>query len=109
MKKLLIGILIVFSCQVYAEAIANMPNKANGKIVLTNEICKYNNKTYNTLKRAYYYTESGYTSEGCFYMEDDTIVVIWDGGIGKEASTMRYPVENFIILKKKISYKGTAI
>lgn len=99
MKKLLLTIL--FFCNFcYANVIATMPNKAGGKIVLTNETCSYNNKTYGNLKRTYYYTQEGYTNEGCFYLEDDTIVVIWSDG-DKNSSVMRYEANSFTIRKQK--------
>ena len=88
--------------EVRAEAIASMPNQGQGKIVLTNETCTYDKKTYNTLKRAYNYTFEGYTTEGCFYVEDETIVVIW--ALAGKSSTMRYPLENFTLTKKSIKY-----
>lgn len=82
-----------------AEAIASMPNKGGGKIVLTNDVCKYGEKTYSKLSRAYNYTETGYGSEGCFYVEDETVVIIWN--VGNEAKQMRYPAENFTLTKRK--------
>lgn len=89
-----------------AEAIASMSNQGGGKIVLTNEVCKHNEKVYSKLSRAYNYTDAGYTSEGCFYIEDETVVVIWSQSNG--AKQMRYPAENFTILKRKTS-GGTQI
>lgn len=83
----------------FAEAIATMPNEGGGKIVLTDEVCKHDGKTYNKLNRAYNYTTSGYGSEGCFYVEDETVVVIWNASSG--AKQMRYPAENFTMIKKK--------
>ena len=83
----------------FAEAIATMPNRAGGKIVLTNEACVYKAKTYDGLARAYNYTTEGYTTEGCFVVEDETVVVIWNDGSAN--SKMRYPAENFTIIKKK--------
>lgn len=88
-----------------AEAIASMQNQGGGKIVLTNETCKYGEKTYSKLSRAYNYTSEGYGSEGCFYIEDETVVVIWNQTNG--AKQMRYPADSFTILKRKGG--GTAI
>jgi hypothetical protein len=82
----------------FADAIATMPNEGGGKIVLTDEVCKLDGKTYNKLNRAYNYTTAGYNSEGCFYVEDETVVVIWNIGSGKQ---MRYPAENFTMVRKK--------
>jgi hypothetical protein len=84
-----------------AAAIAEMPNRAGGKIVLTDEVCRHEGKIYDNLARAYNYSAEGYTTEGCFGVEDETVVVIW-----KDGSTnpkMRYPAENFRIIKKKSS------
>ena len=89
----------------FAAAIATMPNRAGGKIVLTDEVCVHKGKTYNGLARAYNYSTEGYTTEGCFVIEDDTVVVIWDDGSAN--SKMRYPAENFTIIKKKGTRYGT--
>jgi hypothetical protein len=89
----------------FAAAIATMPNRAGGKIVLTDEACVHKGKTYAGLARAYNYSTEGYTTEGCFAVEDDTVVVIWDDGSAN--SKMRYPAENFTIIKKKGTRYGT--
>lgn len=97
--------IIHFTPSAKADTIASMPNKGGGKIVLTNEVCKYNEKTYKTLSRAYNYTDVGYGSEGCFYIEDETVVVVWI--LNNKAEQMRYPAENFTLTKKKAT--GTQI
>ena len=105
MKSLITALLLsLLSANVSAEAIASMPNRAGGKIVLTNEACVYKNKTYDGLKRAYNYSVEGYTTEGCFIIEDETVVVIWNDGTAN--SKMRYPAENFTIINRK---RGTQI
>jgi hypothetical protein len=83
----------------FAGAIAEMPNRAGGKIVLTDEACIHKGKTYDGLARAYNYSAEGYTTEGCFAVEDETVVVIWNDGSAN--SKMRYPAENFTIVKRK--------
>jgi len=88
----------------FAGAIATMPNEGGGKIVLTDEVCKNDGKTYSKLNRAYNYTTSGHSSEGCFYVEDETVVVIWDTSVG--VRRMRYPAENFTLINRK---RGTQI
>jgi len=102
MKNLMWSLLLVAGvCN--AEAIATMPNQGQGKIVLTNEVCKVDGKTYSTLHRAYNYTVEGYGSEGCYTVEDDTVVVIWrksDGG----SQRMRYSLDNFTLTKKSKGY-----
>jgi hypothetical protein len=84
-----------------AAAIATMPNQAGGKIVLTDEPCVHQGKKFDGLNRAYNYGAQGYTTEGCFVVEDETVVVIWNDGSAN--SKMRYPAENFTIIKKKQS------
>ena len=91
----------------FAGAIATMPNKAGGKIVLTDEVCKHNGKTFDGLNRAYNYGTEGYTTEGCFVVEDETIVVIWNDGSAN--SKMRYPAENFTLIKRNKTKSGTQI
>jgi hypothetical protein len=104
MKKLLAALFFV-PMLAQADAIATMPNEGGGKIVLTDEICKHEGKTYNKLSRAYNYTTSGHGSEGCFYIEDETVVVIWNTSSGTRQ--MRYPAENFTLTKKKGTRYGT--
>jgi hypothetical protein len=104
MKKLLAALLFV-PMLAQAEAIATMPNRAGGKIVLTNEACVHKGKTYDGLARAYNYSTEGYTTEGCFAIEDETVVVIWNDGSAN--SRMRYPAENFTIIKRKGTRHGT--
>lgn len=96
-------LLIILSAQ--AETIASMPNKGGGKIVLTNEVCVSDGKTYKNLNRAYNYTSEGYGSEGCFTVEDETVIVIWN--VQGSPQKMRYPAENFTIIKKSGSRYGT--
>jgi hypothetical protein len=88
--------------EVRSETIASMPNQGQGKIVLTNETCTYGTKSYSNLSRAYNYTSEGYTMEGCFYVEDETVVVIW--ATNGKATTMRYPANNFNLTKKSTKY-----
>ena len=104
MKKLLAALLFV-PLLAHAGTIATMPNEGGGKIVLTDEVCKYEGKTYNKLSRAYNYTTSGHGSEGCFYIEDETVVVIWQMPNGSRQ--MRYPAENFTLAPKKGTRYGT--
>jgi len=97
-------VTFMFPTLAFAGAIATMPNEGGGKIVLTDEVCKNDGKTYNKLNRAYNYTTSGHSSEGCFYVEDETVVVIWDTSAG--VRRMRNPAENFTLINRK---RGTQI
>ena len=99
--KCLALIVCMLPAMAYAAAIAELPNRAGGKIVLTDEVCRHDGKTYDNLARAYNYSAEGYTTEGCFAVEDETVVVIWKDGSAN--SKMRYPAENFRIIKKKSS------
>ena len=103
MKKLLTVFLFV-PIMAQAAAIATMPNQAGGKIVLTDEECVHQGKKYNGLNRAYNYGVQGYTTEGCFAVEDETVVIIWNDESAN--SKMRYPAENFTLIKRK---RGTQI
>jgi hypothetical protein len=99
MKTLLIALLTALSIGIAkAEAIASMPNEGNGKIVLTNQVCEHKGKTYSPLKRAYSYSAQGYTFEGCFHLEDDTVVIIW--GIGERVEKRRYPASGFTLINR---------
>jgi hypothetical protein len=97
-------VILMFAPTAKAAGIASMPNKAGGKIVLTDEVCRHNGKAYDALKRAYNYSTEGYTTEGCFYVEDETVVVVWNDGTANPR--MRYPIENFTLIKRS---KGTQI
>lgn len=92
MKKLLITLMFL-PCLAQADTFATQPNNAGGKIVLTDETCKLGDKVYDKLNRAYNYGTAGYTSEGCWMTEDETIVVIWIDTNQK----MRYPMANFTL------------
>jgi hypothetical protein len=74
-----------------AETVATQPNQAGGKIVLTDGACVYKDKNYDKLNRAYNYGSAGYTSEGCWGVEDETVIVYWIDTNQK----MRYPVTAF--------------
>jgi len=55
-KRIYFGLVLVlitvllFSSNAKAAAIATMPNEGGGKIVLTDEVCKNDGKTYNNVK-----------------------------------------------------------
>jgi len=96
MKQLTFLLCLLFFVNIaHAEAIAQSPNEGNGFIVLTNEVCKAGNKTYKDLNRVYSYTARGDTQEGCFVLEDDTVVVVWESG-----NKRRYPVSSFTLINR---------
>lgn len=82
-----------------AEAIAQMPNEGGGYIVLTDDLCKHDGKIYKPLNRMYSYTQQGYSNEGCYAVEDETVVAVW-----KTGNKMRYPLSSFSLFKKAKSY-----
>jgi hypothetical protein len=82
-----------------AEAIAQMPNEGGGFIVLTDDVCNYEGKVYKGLNRLYSYTQQGYSSEGCYGVEDETVVVVWKSG-----NKMRYPISSFTLTTKAKRY-----
>ena len=96
MKKTLALLLLCLSAHVSAETVATQPNQAGGKIVLTDEPCVHKGKTYGNLNRAYNYGSAGYTSDGCWGMEDETVVVYWIDTDQK----MRYPATAFTMSPK---------
>ena len=93
--------LMAFVTWTYAATIATMPNEGGGKIVLTDELCWHDGKTYDKLNRAYNNTTSGYRSEGCYFEEDETVEVIWS--LASCPKRMRYPIENFSLPKRPAS------
>jgi hypothetical protein len=94
-KKLLIALALLPSLA-FAEVIASMPNQAGGKIVLTDEACRHKGKNYESLRKSYFYTTEGLTGDGCWALEDETVVIVWVDS----NTTRRYPVANFDIRKR---------
>jgi hypothetical protein len=94
--------LLSASIAVRAETVATQPNQAGGKIVLTDQECKYNGQVFDKLNRAYNYGSAGYTSEGCWGVEDETVIIYWIDTNSK----MRYPILNFTISPKNNKNKN---
>ena len=95
MKHILAALLLAFSINVQAEAIAQAQNEGGGAIVLTNEVCKAGGKTFSDLRRVYAYTGSGLTQEGCYMLEDETVVVVWESG-----NKRRYHASGFTLINR---------
>ena len=94
MNKTLLAIALACLANLATSAtIASMPNQGGGKIVLTDEVCKIKDRTFPELYRLYMYTAEGLTSEGCYYVEDETIMAIWAMSYGVERR--RYPISSF--------------
>jgi hypothetical protein len=96
MMKKLIGVLLLCPMLAYGAVIATMPNQAGGKIVLTDESCVYGNKNYPSLYRSYFYTPEGTAGDGCWRLDDETVIVVWFDS----NTTRRYPAVNFDIRKR---------
>jgi hypothetical protein len=88
-----LGLLLSVITVARAETVATQPNQAGGKIVLTDDPCIHKGKNYDKLNRAYNYGTAGYTSEGCWGIEDETVIVYWIDTDQK----MRYPITAFTI------------
>jgi hypothetical protein len=103
LKRLLV-LALLLPAIAQAGVIATSPNEGGGKIVLTDEVCKHEGKTYKGLNRIYSYTSKGLNAEGCYGIEDDTVVVIWyTDGVEKR----RYPASSFTLTPKKSTRYGT--
>jgi hypothetical protein len=90
MRKLLLSLLLCAGVA-HAETVATQPNQAGGKIVLTDGACIHKGTNYDKLNRAYNYGSVGYTSEGCWGIEGETVIVYWIDTDQK----MRYPITAF--------------
>ena len=95
MKKVMLGLLVSLSAltSVKADTFATLPNQGGGKIVITDERCVVNGKHYDKLNRAYFYTSSGTSGEGCWTTEGEVIVIVWEA----DDKVRRYPMENFTL------------
>jgi len=98
MKKILVLLALLSAVTVVkAETLATLTNKAGGKIVLTNRPCIYKGTTHDKLNFVYNYGTTGASSEGCWGVEGEVVVVVWFDSEG----TMRYPITNFTLAPQK--------
>ena len=105
MKKILVSLALLSAVTVArAETVATQPNQAGGKIVLTDDACVHKGTNYDKLNRAYNYGSAGYTSEGCWGVEDETVIVYWIDTNQK----MRYPVTAFTMNSNYSKKKGNS-
>lgn len=100
--KILLALLLCVGVA-HAETIATLPNKAGGKIVITDEPCNMYGKNYPNINRAYNYGTSGYSTEGCWTIEGETVAIMWEN----DTKAMRYPAENFTMNPNYSKRKGT--
>jgi hypothetical protein len=105
MKIKYLAVLVLFiPAFAQADAIATMPNEGGGFIVLTDDQCKHEGKVYKGLNRLYSYTSKGNNFEGCYGIEDDTVVAVWyTDGVSKR----RYPISAFTLSPKRGTRYGT--
>lgn len=95
MRKLVILIcstLVGCSSPVKAES-WSMPNQNGGEIVIAARDCTVKGKDYSPLRQAYSYWNGGYI-EGCWFVQDNMVKIIWmrsDGG----ADTRMYNFSDF--------------
>lgn len=94
MKKLLLALLAVSTTST-AATFAYFENQAGGRVVLTDEVCKMDGKVFEGLSRAYMYTDKGENDEGCYYIEDASVAIMWQSGREK-----RYPTSIFLMGEK---------
>lgn len=94
MKKIL-ATLLLCPALAFGAVVASMPNQAGGKIVLTDEPCIHNGKNHQGLYKSYFYTPEGTTGDGCWRLDDETVIVAW---IDSNA-IRRYPVTSFTLRK----------
>ena len=57
-----------------------MPNQGGGEIVLTARTCTFKGKTFNALKEAYAWSNEYRKIEGCWYIQDGNVEIIFEGG-----------------------------
>jgi hypothetical protein len=92
---LAVGLL---SCSAYADSIAYIVNKANGRIVITDQPCSDPSKG----KIAYTGGDSE-TVFGCWFVDDLNVHIVW-----KDDNKLRsYPIENWTLVPKKTPGRGT--
>lgn len=97
MKKLLLALTLCVALPAQADTVATLNNKAGGKIVLTSRPCVHKGVTHDKLNFVYNYGTSGSSSEGCWAVEGEVVVVVWFDSEG----TMRYPIVNFTLAPQK--------
>jgi hypothetical protein len=96
MIKKLIAVLLCLPLLAVAEPIAQADNDGGGKIVLTNDACIVKGKHYENLYVIYSVLSGGRSIDGCYGLEGDTVVAIWE-----DCTKYRYPVSIFTLIKKK--------
>ena len=97
MKRLIL-IAALVAAPVFADSWAIL-NKSGGEIVVNDKPCP----GYPKLRQAYNYGEGGRSMNGCWYIQDDMVKVVWDDG-----TTYAYPASSFY-KKHTTTKKGTSL
>lgn len=96
MKKIVAVLLTTFCVSAQADVLAYINNKGGGRIVFTDEPCIIGKKNYEPLRRMYGYTKEGASQDGCWGVEHDLVVAIWDNG-----EKYRYTADMLVIVNGK--------
>lgn len=80
MKKIVAVLLTTFCVSAQADVLAYINNKGGGRIVFTDEQCVVNGKRYDNLRRMYGFTKDGTSSDGCWAIEHEMVVAVWEDG-----------------------------
>jgi len=91
MKKLLLVVLSILSLNAVAEVIAELPNRAGGKIVLLDRPCASSPNTF----VAFSYLNDNRSIIGCWTAAGDRVFVDWSGDVRS------YAISDFSFPKKR--------
>jgi hypothetical protein len=106
-SAILVILFLTISSDLYAGtfAIGGMLDDRKGRTVLTTDPCTQkiesfqlgtNNVTAEGMRRAFYFTGKGMTSEGCWKHEAGSVLLIWP----TESVVRRWPIANFKLAKR---------
>jgi hypothetical protein len=89
-------------------AVAGMIGDKAGRTVLTMGPCELKldapalgttKANLSNMRRAFYYTSTGVTNEGCWRHDAGTVLLVWPS----EGIMRRWPIKNFDVTQKKAS------
>ena len=95
MKKIAAVLLTTFCVSAQAEVLAYINNKGGGRIVFTDEACIVGKKNYEPLRRMYGYTKDGTSSDGCWAIEHEMVVAVWEDG-----TKYRYTPDMLVVVNR---------
>ena len=88
-------------------AVGGMLGDKKGRTILTNEACSQkvdafqigtNSLQADGMRRAFYFTRTGMTNEGCWRYEAGSVLLVWP----TENVIRRWPVDNFKLSKPSV-------